>query len=418
MRLTLASLNQVQQTSASLRKSQIIPTHLESPPVKNKMQYLTEMTFIYILKLLGVEDEEKLSEIVSRLKEGTPFYDFTLLAHNLAKSKTDFEFLSSPENLPAYAKIAAVSKECGVVLLPYVNVLARIAENKQYGLYSENQEVTFFLDEYGKYKDMVDAKEFLHQFRKILKYRTQKIFEQFINDGIFTIIRETLSENSGKIASTQTLALFVYCLHYYQSDISNDNENFLHEHIRFCVDYLANHEKLNFTLFQKSQFLPVFDTHEKAVEYFFHYFAILNITENSFIGLLKDFFPNEDVYDFCAFLRENLYKNTGKIFDDSRSQFIKLLTRIIHEKVISENIQLYKDICKLLPNRIICERSPHLLQHGGHSYFHFFDSNGRFLFYAAEVGNKNKKIPEAHVHVELEILKKDSDGRVIEWNWN
>ena len=103
MRLTLASLNQVQQTSASLRKSQIIPTHLESPPVKNKMQYLTEMTFIYILKLLGVEDEEKLSEIVSRLKEGTPFYDFTVLAHNLPKSKTDFEFLSSPEKHPAYA---------------------------------------------------------------------------------------------------------------------------------------------------------------------------------------------------------------------------------------------------------------------------------------------------------------------------
>lgn len=414
MRLTLASLNQVQQTSASLRKSQIIPTHLESPPVKNKMQYLTEMTFIYILKLLGVEDEEKLSEIVSRLKEGTPFYDFTVLAHNLAKSKTDFEFLSSPENLPAYAKIAEVSKECGVVLLPYVNVLARIAENKQYGLYSENQEVTFFLDEYGKYKDMVDAKEFLHQFRKILKYRTQKIFEQFINDGIFTIIRETLTENSGKISTTQTLALFVYCLHYYQNDISNDDENFLHEHIRFCVDYLAIHEKLNFTLFQKSKFLPEFDSHEKAVEYFFYYFGILNIDVNSFIGLLKDFFPNEDVYDFCDFLKENLCKNTDSVYNGSKSELIRLITRKIREKSEAENIQLYKDICKLLPKKIVCQCTPH----GVENYI-FLDKRGTYLFSAPVTGNQNPKRPPINTPIEIEILQREGKhGRVITWNWN
>lgn len=159
MTATLERLNHLKQTTSSLKKSPV-PVSLEAEPVKKQMQFLTEMTFIYILKLLGVEDEEKLAQIVSRLREGTPFYNFTFLAHNLAKSKTNFDFLTSPENLSAYAKIAEVSRECGIVLLPYVNVLSRIAENKQYGLYSENQEVGFFLDEYHRYKDSVDASVF------------------------------------------------------------------------------------------------------------------------------------------------------------------------------------------------------------------------------------------------------------------
>ena len=326
MSLTLAALNHLNQSSASLRSMQFVPTHRESQPVKKQMAYLTEMTFIYILKLLGVEDEAKLSEIVSHLKEGTPFYDFTVLAHNLAKSRTDFDFLTSPENLLAYAKIAEVSRDCGVQLLPYVNVLAKIAENKQYGLYSENQEVGFFLDEYGKHKDSVDAKAFLHQFKKILKYRTQVLFERFISDGIFTIICKTLSENSEKIASVQTLALFVYCLHYYQHDISNDDENFLHAHIKLCIDYLFRHGELGFKPVKKEKIIPTFDNLEKSVEYFFDYIDFLNLTLENFIGLLKDFFPCEDIYDFCDFLRENLYRNTGAIFDDGKSETLHLIS--------------------------------------------------------------------------------------------
>ena len=74
MSRTFSALKQLNQTSASLRNSQFVPTHLEFPPVKKQMQYIAEMTFIYILRLLGVEDEKKLAEIVLRLKEGTPFY--------------------------------------------------------------------------------------------------------------------------------------------------------------------------------------------------------------------------------------------------------------------------------------------------------------------------------------------------------
>ena len=72
---SLEALSQLKLKSSSLRSLEI-PVSSESAPIKKELQFLTEMTFIYILKLLGVEDDKKLSDIILRLKKGTPFYDF------------------------------------------------------------------------------------------------------------------------------------------------------------------------------------------------------------------------------------------------------------------------------------------------------------------------------------------------------
>ena len=406
------SLSRLEQTSFSLLKAPV-PVSREAEPVKKQMQLLTELTFIYILKLLGVEDEKKLAEIVSRLREGTPFYHFTFLAHNLAKSKTDFDFLTSPENLSAYAKIAEVSRECGIVLLPYVNVLGRIAENKQYGLYSENQEVGFFLDEYHKYKDTVGASEFLHQFKKILKYETQNLFERFIKDGIFSLIQATLRDNSEKIASEQTLAIYVYGLHYYVPSISNADENFLHEHIRFCVNYLSSHGEITFKPIAVRKKILNFENEKAALNYFFaHNSQTLDSLER-FCGLLEDVCPSEEAIEFCEFLRENLHKANGKFFDDGASKFNQIMARTLREKVKLENIPLYREMCKLFPQKIIGARSPSVQG----VWYQFYDENGNFLFHVNATGNRNQKVPEAHVFVELEILKQREKGSVETWNW-
>lgn len=205
---SLEALNQLKLKSSSLRSFEN-PVSSESVSIKKELQFLTEMTFIYILKLLGVEDDKKLSDIILRLKKGTPFYDFVFLVHNLAKSETDFEFLTSPENLQAYRLIAQIADYYDINLLPYVNVLAKIAENKQYGLYRANDEIYFFLEEYDKAKATIDVKEFLHQFRKILKHETQNIFEQLITDNIFEIIKEILHEHDMEIQNEQTLIFYV-----------------------------------------------------------------------------------------------------------------------------------------------------------------------------------------------------------------
>ena len=414
---TFATLNRLKQKSYTLISSPI-PVSLEHPPVKKQMQVLTEMTFIYVLKLLGVEDEKTLAELVARLREGTPFYNFTFLAHNLAKSKTDFDFLTDPENLAAYAKIAEVSRECNVELLPYVNVLARIAENKQYGLYSENQEVGFFLDEYYKCKNSVDETEFLHQFKKILKYETQNVFERFINDRIFSIIQHTLVDYSSKISAEQTLALYVYGVRYYDAEISNDDENFLIDHIGFCVNYLSKHGEIAFKPQAKAPFFPKFANEESSIRYFFEHNGAVRNSLDRFIALLKDVCPTSETYDFCEFLRENLYAKNPLLFDDRKSEFAYRISTEIRNRAKLGNVQLYKDFCRLLPEKMVCERSPNLLHHGGRKYYHFFDKRERFLFYADETGNKNQKVPTAHVFVELEVLKRDENGRVVLWNWN
>ena len=46
------------------------------------------------------------------------------------------------------------------------------------------------------------------------------------------------------------------------------------------------------------------------------------------------------------------------------------------------------------------------------------DKNGKYLFSALASGNRNPKVPPAHVLVEVEILKQDANGRVTEWEWN
>lgn len=411
------SLNNLQQTSSSLVDAPI-PVDLVHPPVQFQMGYLLELTFIYVLKLLGVEDEMKLAEIMSHLRKGSLFYDFTHLAHNLAKSKTDFDFLTSPENLPAYKKIAEVSNECNIELLPYVNVLCKIADNKQYGLYTENQEILFFLDEYGRNKESVDAKEFLHQFKKILKYQTQKIFEQFITDNIFLIIEQTLKDYEDKIVNDSMLASYVYGIHYYQGLISNENENALIEHIRYCISYLSTQNIINYNPNSPKIFFPEFHTHQQAVDYFFEHNNFVLTSLDRFIGLLKDYCPIDVVIDFCSYLRKNINAIKPIIFDEKKNSFNKYIAEKIREKASKGNIKLYKDMYDLLPLIYQCERSPTFLDHGGDPLFIFNKPNGDFLFYALEKGNVSSAVPEAHIIVEVEILEKNKSGYATKWRWN
>ena len=147
----LKTLNQLGKISSQLA-SRPFPADETAIQVKKQIQTLNELTFIYVLTLMVEENEQKLNEIILNLTEGTEFYDFTILAHQLSKKETDFDFLTDARNIPVYDKITEVSQECGVSLLPYVNVLRKIADNRQLGLYSENQEVSFFLEEFPKTK--------------------------------------------------------------------------------------------------------------------------------------------------------------------------------------------------------------------------------------------------------------------------
>lgn len=406
---SLEALSQLNQKSSSLHSLEI-PVSSEYAPIKKELQFLTEMTFIYILKLLGVEDDKKLSEIISHLKKGTPFYDFVFLVHNLAKSETDFEFLTSPENLQAYRLIAQIADYYDINLLPYVNVLARIAENKQYGLYRANDEIYFFLEEYDKAKASIDVKEFLHQFKKILKNETQQIFERFITDDIFSITRKTLYKYDKEISNEQTLVFYVYSLHYYKKSISNEQENILLEHIKFCVSYLSNNKEIEFHQYKRNLLVLGLDS------FFEHNDNVINSLDR-FIGLLKDYCPTESI-DFCFYLRENLYKTNPAIFDEEKNDFNRNISRIIRKKVATETTKIYKDIYKLLPQIFICERSPNILRHNGSiPVYVFYDKKGKVLFYAFEKGNKNSKPPETHILVKVEILSKDKNGYVLEWRW-
>lgn len=418
---TLNFLNALRQTSSSLLTSPI-PVESKYQPVEFQMRILNEMTFIYVLKLLGVEDEAKLAEIMPRLRRGSFFYSFTHLAHNLAKSKTDFDFLTSPENIPVYKKIVEVSEDCGIELLPYVNVLSKITENKQYGLYRENDEIVFFLDEYGRHKDTFEAQEFLHQFKKILKYQTQKIFEQFIVDNIFSKIKSTLKKNV-EIANETMLAAYVYGIHYYEGLISNANENILLVHIKFCIAYLFKQNEIVFMPKQRNKFFPKFDSHKQAVEYFFeHNGDVLHayeVRQNSdrFIGLLKDYCPIAEIYEYCAYLRKNLHTENPVLFDENKNNFNKFMAKKIREKFEERNLKLYSDMYKLLPLIYKCERSPSIHNRGGETFFIFNEPNGRFVFYASKRGKMSSDIPETHTAVEVEVLEKDQSGYVTKWRW-
>ena len=424
MSATLTALGQLQNSSLSL-PSATIPVHREHTPVKEQLTLLTELTFIYILRLLGVEDAKKLSEILSHLRKGTLFYDFTFLAQALSKSETDFDFLTMPENLALYAKIADIASLCNIQLLPYVSVLARIAENKQYGLYQENQEVGFFLDEYAKYKDTVDAAEFLHQFRKILKLRTQQVFTRFIHDGIFSVIKQTLSDNAEKISDEHTLAIYVYALHYYESLISNDGENFLHEHIDFCVKYLAEHEGLTFLPRTRTRYFPQFKSDTEAVEYFFENNREVRSSLDRFIGLFKDICPVQDVYDFCAFVREYEGLEPDEKFDDSTSSLKRLITRLIKNAAnYHEKTGLYNRIVKLLPFQLPpthfrCIRYPDLAYYGGYRCYVFASQEDESqVYYAHITGCFSERIaPPPNTPIQVDTLKYDERGIILTWLW-
>lgn len=413
---TLESLKVLKSTCNSL-KSNVIPVAIEYPPIKTEMQFITEMTFIYVLRLLGVEDEKQLEKIVTRLREGTFFYTFTHLVYNLAKSITDFDFLTQPENIIVYKKIAEVSDECDIHLLPYVNVLAKIAANKELGLYTENQEIGFFLNEYDKHKEDVEPIEFLHQFKKILKYQTQRIFEQFIKDNIFTIIQETHKQYEDIINSIHMLTLYVYGLHYYQVLLSNENENLLVSHINFCVSHLASHNYIQFNPKEKQKIFPIFNTNKEAVEYFFeHNQKVLNSTYR-FIGLLKDYCSADEVIEFCNYLHENLYQKEPVIFDEDKTKFNKYIARKIRELSVTSNSKVYQEIYKLLPLRYICMRQPTVTRSSYGTLLIFNDKKEKFLFYAVDNGNLSSKTPEANVFVEVEVLKKTPNGYAEQWRW-
>lgn len=413
----LDTLKQLQKTNLSFPLLPV-PSEASSDAIKVQLEIVRNLPYISILIFLSADNEAKLCKIVSQLKTETQdFYEFAFLAYNLSKSETDFDLLTSAEKLPVYEKIIAVSESCGMDLPPYINVLKNIADNKQLGLYSENQEIAFFLEEYDHHKNSCDAADFLHSFKKILKYPTQCLFERFIRDGIFFLIKSTLEKFASKIASEQTLTFYVYGLHYYESDISNEDENFLLEHIQFCVNYLSSHDEIKFSPKRKIRLIPKFEDDESATYYFFAHNKETVHSLDRFVALLKDICPSQEADDFCDFLRLNLYKNKTAFYDDTKNHFAKTMAAAIREKARSENIQLYKDICNFLPQRFICERSPLLLRHSDQAYYHFFDRNGGFLFYAAEHGNKNQKVPEAHVKIEVEVLEKNENGYVTLWNW-
>lgn len=412
---TLSFLNALRQTSSSLLTSPI-PVESKHEPVEFQMRILNEMTFIYVLKLLGVEDEAKLAEIMSRLRRGSFFYSFTHLAHNLAKSKTDFDFLTSPENILVYKKIVEVSEECGIELLPYVNVLSKITENKQYGLYRENDEVVFFLDEYGRHKDTFEAQEFLHQFKKILKYQTQKIFEQFIVDNIFSKIKSTLKKND-EIANETMLAAYVYGIHYYEGLISNASENILLAHIKFCIAYLFKQNEIMFMPKQRNKFFPKFDSHKQAVEYFFEHNGDVLQSSERFIGLLKDYCPINEIYEFCSYLRKNLYATHPKLFDEKKNSFNKFMAQKIREKADEGNVKLYDKMYKLFPYICVCVRHSTIRTRAGELLCVFTKPNREFLFYATENGNMSHKVPELYTVVEVAVLEKNQKGYVTNWRW-
>ena len=392
------------------------PSPEKSEGVKKQLAVVRDLTFIHIFHLLAEEDEAGLEKIVRRLRTGTPFYDFAFLAYSLSREETDFDFLTAPENLSVYERIADVSEESGIYL-PYINVLRKIADNKQFGLYSENQEVEFFLDEYGRKKDSVSAEDFLRSFRKILKYPTQQLFGRFIRDGIFSLIQSTLHDHAAKIASEQTLAIHVYGLHYYQSGTPNADENFMYEHIRFCVSYLARHGQIEFHPTARPPLLPKFDREEDAIAYFFSRNEKTLNSLDRFIALLKDICRSQEANDFCDFLRKNLYKENAVRFDDTKSDFARVMAQTIRKKAQTENVKLYKDINDLLPQRFVCERSPSVLHHDGEPLYIFYDKNGDFLFYALQTGNQNGKVPSAHAKIQLEILKKNKNGHATLWTW-
>ena len=259
----------------------------------------------------------------------------------------------------------------------------------------------------------------MHQFRKILKYRTQEIFNRFIADGIFNLIQETLKEYSDHIQSSQELALYVYGLHYYDKEISNDDESFLNDHIVFCIDYLSRHNNIEFHPRKKVPVFPRFKEESQAVEYFFEHNEKALKSLDMFIGLFKDICPTENVNEFCSFLRANIGKGRKALFDESKNAFSKLVSKLIKEKAQSTNIKLYKDIRLLLPQRFKCKRSPLVDSINGKTRYIFIDKNGHTLFYAFEDGNKNREIPKSHDDIiEVEILEKDSDGNVTLWKWS
>ncbi len=412
----LESLDRLHRAGLSL-SSAPVPSQAYSDAVKTHLNILDSLPFSTILQLLADENELRLGAIVSRLKSGTPFYSFLVLAYNLSKKETDFDLLTSPENVPVYEQMLSVSEMCGSTLPPYINVLKKIAGNRQFCLYSENQEVGFFLEEYDRYKNSCDATDFLHAFRKILKYPTQRLFERFIHDGIFSLIKSTLKKHASKIASEQVLTFYVYGLHYYQSGISNEDENFLLEHIRFCVSYLLQHDEIAFQMPDKTPLFPAFGNDEAAIDYFFARNKAAVRSLDRFIGLLKDICQSPEANEFCEFLRLNLYKNKRVRFDDTKNHFAKIMARTICQKAKSENVRLYTDICGLMPQVYICSRSPKIWRHNGEVFYIFNDAYG-VLFCALESGGRNVKAPKSHTQIELEVLERNEKGYVTVWNWH
>ena len=411
---TLEALNRLKQTNIIFPK-QAVPCNETESLIKTQLKILQELTYIYILDLLSEENENELKKIVARLKTDTPFYDFTFLCFQLSKEKTNFNSLTSPENIQVYEKIFDVAKESKITLPPYINVLRRISDNKLYGLYSENQEVSFFLDEYDKQKNAIRSELFLKQFKKILKYETQKIFELFIEDEIFKTIKDILNTYSEKITNEQILVFYIYGLKYYNPEISNDDENILLKHLEFCVSYLYTHKEIEFKSYKGKTTLPLFSNEEEAIKYFVsHNHEVLN-SVNRFIGFFKDVLPTTNVYEFCDYLRANIHSQNPRIFDVRKNQFNSLLATYFRKN--QSNSTIYREMYRLFPQILICKGSPKIERDSKGRILFIFTVEKKFFFYALESGNKSSTIPETHIELELEIMKKDLEGRIVSWRW-
>lgn len=70
-----------------------------------------------------------------------------------------------------------------------------------------------------------------------------------------------------------------------------------------------------------------------------------------FIALFKDICPFEDVYDFCAFVREHIGTKTDEKFDGGKSYLSKLIVNAVQTR--KAECRLYNKMCALFAETII-----------------------------------------------------------------
>lgn len=176
---------------------------------------------------------------------------------------------------------------------------------------------------------------------------------------------------------------------------------------RKLVEYIFNHQMHELHPKKKELRIPAFESDMQAVEWFFEHNGDYLNSLGRFIGFFKDVCHSPDVDEFCDFLRNNLYEDKNCIFDTEKSELLRFISKTILQRSLTENIKLYKDIAFMLTRHIVCQRS--LLSV-------FTDGQGNVLFCASENGSKKRKLPEVNVPVIVEVLERNEQGVVTEWN--